>query len=138
MDFIGCGALNLDRLYKVPRITTGDEEIHIQDMKEEPGGSAANTIYALSKLGIGCGFVGAIGDDSEGQLLISSLNQVGVDTSRIKTKKGERTGMVIGIVDKKGERSLYISPGANNLLSLSGFGLYKRNQVSAPIFVCAK
>jgi ribokinase len=117
MDFIGCGALNLDRLYKVPRITTGDEEIHILDMKEEPGGSAANTIYALGKLGIDCGFFGAIGDDPEGQNVVLSLKQVGVDTSKITVKNGERTGMVIGIVDQKGERSLYISPGANNLLS---------------------
>lgn len=119
MDFVGCGALNLDRLFKVQRITKGDEEVAIQDVKEQPGGSAANTIYALGKLKKNTGFIGSVGKDIEGELVLDSLNSAGVDTSRIIIRSKTRTGLVIGIVDAAGERSLYIAPGANNKL---GFG----------------
>jgi ribokinase len=118
MDFIGCGALNLDRLFKVQRITKGDEEVAIQDVKEQPGGSAANTIYALGKLGKKVGFIGSIGEDFESKMVLESLQSAGVDTSQISVKSKIRTGLVIGIVDAAGERSLYIAPGANNQLEI--------------------
>lgn len=113
---MGCGALNLDRLFKVERITKGDEEVAIQDTQEEPGGSAANTIYALGKLNKKTGFIGSVGDDFEGKMVMDSLDSVGVDCSQIKIKPKTRTGLVIGIVDALGERSLYITPGANSTL----------------------
>jgi ribokinase len=116
MDFVGCGALNLDRLFKVQRITKGDEEVAIEDTQEEPGGSAANTIYALGKLNKKAGFIGSVGEDFEGKMVMESLESVGVDTSQIKIKSRIRTGLVIGIVDALGERSLYITPGANSTL----------------------
>ncbi len=123
MDFIGCGALNLDRLFKVDRITKGDEEVAIQDVKEQPGGSAANTIYGLGKLGKKVGFFGSVGGDFEGRAVLGSLESVGVDTSKIAIKSKTRTGLVIGIVDAAGERSLYIAPGANNLLEIDDIDL---------------
>ncbi len=106
MDFVGCGALNLDRLFKVSRITKGDEEVAIEDAQEQPGGSAANTIYALGKLNKEVGFIGSVGSDAEGKLVLDSMKSAGVDTSQIKIKPKTRTGLVIGIVDVKGERSL--------------------------------
>jgi ribokinase len=118
MDFVGCGALNLDRLFKVQRITKGDEEVAIQDVKEQPGGSAANTVYALGKLNKSTGFIGSVGKDNEGEMVLDSLKSAGVDTSQIIIKSQTRTGLVIGIVDAAGERSLYIAPGANNKLEL--------------------
>jgi ribokinase len=117
MNFIGIGALNLDRLYKVSSIAKGDEEIAIEETVEEPGGSAGNTIYALGKLNLSAGFMGAVGSDAEGEKVLSSLKEVGVDTSQVVIKKNARTGLVIGLVDPAGERALYIAPGANNMLS---------------------
>jgi ribokinase len=116
MDFIGFGALNFDRLFKVRGTARGDEEIAITDSSEAPGGSAANTIYALGRLGASCGFVGAVGRDSEGEAVLGSFDGVGVDKSGIVFREEARTGRVIGIVDPQGERTLYIAPGANSTL----------------------
>ncbi len=113
VDVIGFGALNFDRLFKVDKLAEGDSEVNIIDQTGAPGGSAANTIYGLGKLGISCGFLGAIGKDYEGERLLEDFRQVGVDTSKIAVFEEERTGIVIGFVDKEGERALYISPGAN-------------------------
>lgn len=113
VDVIGFGALNFDRLFKVDKLAKGDSEVHVIDQAGTPGGSAANTIYGLGKLGASCGFVGALGKDYEGERLLDDFKKVGVDTSRIAVFEEERTGIVIGFVDKDGERALYVSPGAN-------------------------
>jgi ribokinase len=114
VDVVGFGALNFDRLFKVEKIAESGTEVNVIDEKGSPGGSAANTIYGLAKLGVDCGFVGAAGDDSEGKSILNDFKEVGVDTSRIRVVDEPRTGIVIGFVDDKGERALYVSPGANS------------------------
>jgi ribokinase len=63
------------------------------------------------------GFIGAVGNDSEAKVVLDSLKSVGCDTSYTNKKADARTGLVIGLVDPKGERALYIASGANDLLS---------------------
>lgn len=123
---IGIGALNLDRLYLVNKIIY-DGEAPVKEAVLSPGGSAANTIFALAKLGIKTGFIGAVGDDEEGELLIEDFAKAGVDTQFIKVKKG-KTGEVIALVDSKGRRVLYVLPGANNLLSFEEIDLHYLQQ----------
>jgi len=86
-------------------------------MLECPGGSAANTIAWLADSGLKTGFIGAIGNDPEGRTILKDFKQRGVDTSRIQTVKA-RTGVTTGLVDEKGERTLYPHPGANSLLRI--------------------
>lgn len=119
MDAIGFGALNWDRLLRVPRIASGDEEYVVLEQTSAPGGSAANTIYGLARLGFSTGFVGALGDDPEGRDMLIAFDKIGVDTSRIVMHKGQPTGAAYSFIDPKGERALYINPGANSVLSES-------------------
>ena len=69
MDVIGIGALNFDRLYMVGNIAGGGEEERAYSVVEAPGGSAANTIAGLSRLGVRAGFSGTIGTDTEGDFI---------------------------------------------------------------------
>ncbi|GAG28799.1 unnamed protein product, partial [marine sediment metagenome] len=82
-----------------------------------------NTIYGLGKLGIGAGFSGTVGDDTEGRTLLKDFKAVRVDTSRIKVKPKARTGSVICLSDGRDKRSLYVLPGANNLLTINDLDL---------------
>ncbi len=116
LEVIGLGALNMDYLYRVERILVDGETV-VEEAKSSPGGSAANTIYGLAKLGVKTGFAGVVGDDADGKLLIQDLEKVGVDTSQIKIKRGAKTGSVLALSDRQGKRSLYVVPGANNLLT---------------------
>ena len=118
IEVVGLGALNIDKVYKVERIAKPGEEVFIYDEHISPGGSAANTIYALAKLGIKTGFIGIIGDDYYSNIIIEEFKEAGVDISRIRVVKG-RCGEVLCIVDKSGERCLYVNPGVNNLLTLN-------------------
>jgi ribokinase len=117
IQIIGVGALNTDHIYKVERILENGETV-VDWARSFPGGSAANTIYGLAKLGVSTGFCGAIGDDEDGKTLLRDFEGVGVDTSRIVVKPKARTGSVLCLSDRGGRRSLYVQPGANSLLNL--------------------
>ncbi len=118
VEIIGIGALNIDKLYLVERIGAAGEEIGIDSASEQPGGSAANTIAALARLGIKTGFIGRVGDDADGAYLRSEMVKEGVDTQEIAVAPG-RTGSAIVLVDLSGERSMYVHPGVNDALSLT-------------------
>ncbi len=116
IEVIGLGALNIDHIYKVERILKDGETV-VEEAGSFTGGSAANTIFGLAKLGINTGFIGAVGDDGDGRLMIRDFNKVGVDTSQIKTKPEARTGSTLCLSDRASKRSIYVMPGANNLLT---------------------
>lgn len=115
-DVIGFGALNVDKLYKVDRIAGADEESVVSDFSESCGGSAANTIVDLAKLGLDTGFVGKLAKDREGRLHLEEFDKCGVDTEGIVKTTDGRSGSAIGFVDNEGERALYIDPGVNDEL----------------------
>ena len=115
-DVICFGALNMDKLYRVNRIAREEEESFIIDFKEKPGGSAANTAVGLARLGIKTGFIGKVAEDREGKLLLKDFEDEEVDTKGIVVSKRGRSGVVMGYVDKKGDRALYVDPGVNDSL----------------------
>jgi len=122
IEVIGLGALNIDNIYRIER-TLKDGEALVDEVKSFPGGSAANTIYGLSKLGIESGFVGVVGDDDDGKLIIKDFGNIMVDTSRISIIHGIKTGSTLCLSDFSGKRSIYVIPGANNLLSFDDMDL---------------
>ncbi len=117
-DVVGFGALNVDKLYNVNKISCEDEEAYITNFKIFCGGSAANTIIGLSKLGMDTGFIGKISDDHDGNLLLKNLQKEGVDTEGIIVSQG-RSGNVLGFVDENGQRALYVDPGVNDLIKFN-------------------
>ena len=127
LDIVGFGAMNIDHLYKVDEIVADGEQL-VRGFESIPGGSAANTIYGLAKLGVKAGFVGAVGIDDDGEKLIKDFKTVAVDTSQIRIKQAVNTGSTICLSDRLGGRAIYVSPGANNLLSPKDIDLAYLNQ----------
>jgi len=117
IEVIGLGALNIDHIKMVERILEDGEAI-VLDSCSSPGGSAANTIYGLARLGVSTAFCGVVGDDDYGKILLQDFQKAGVDTSRIRVKRGAKTGTVLCLSDRLGRRSLYVVPSANNLLTM--------------------
>jgi ribokinase len=122
IEVVGLGALNIDRVYRVERILTDGEAV-ADWAGSFPGGSAANTIYGLARLGLSTGFTGMVGDDAEGRMLVEDFGKVGVDTSHIRTTSQVKTGSALCLSDRLGRRSLYVTPGANNLLTIDDLDL---------------
>lgn len=115
-DVVGFGALNVDKLYNVNRIAHEDEESYITGLTESCGGSAANTIVGLSRLGLNTGFVGKVTSDREGAFLLKNLEDESVDTDGVILEDDGRSGVVSGFVDRDGQRALYVDPGVNDLI----------------------
>jgi len=123
LDVICFGALNLDRLYRVDRIAKGGEERFIKAFEEWPGGSAANTAAGLARLGLKVGYIGKVGQDREGRLLLDDFKREGVDLRGITVSKEGRSGTVMGYIDPRGERALYVDPGVNNTIGFEEIDL---------------
>jgi ribokinase len=118
-DVIGFGALNLDKLFKVNKIAAAEEESFIENCVEACGGSAANTAIGLARLGCKVGFIGKVGGDKEGKLLLEDFRKEGVDTSGVIRAARGKSGSVLGFVDKDGARALCVDSGVNDTIKLS-------------------
>jgi ribokinase len=116
-DVVGFGALNVDKLFRVNRLAKAEEESFIEDYAEAYGGSAANTAVGLARLGCRVGFIGKMGCDREGDLLIQDLCREGVNTDGVVRAEQGKSGSVLGFVDKKGARALYIESGVNDTIT---------------------
>lgn len=127
-DVIGFGALNVDKFYHVNKIAREGEESFILKMSESPGGSAANTIVGLARLGLKTGFVGKVANDHEGQLLLDDFRREGVNTDGIMLAKRGNSGTVSAFIDKNGERALYVHPSVNDSLTFEEINLEYVNQ----------
>jgi ribokinase len=119
LDVVGFGALNVDKLFKVNRIAGAEEESFIKSHEESCGGSASNTMVGLARLGCKVGLIGKAGRDREGDLLMEDFRRENVDTTGVIRAKMGESGTVMGFVDKKGERALYINSGVNDTIALS-------------------
>jgi len=123
LEVVCFGALNMDKLYMVNRIAKEEEEGCITGFKESPGGSAANTAAGLARLGLKTGYIGKVSEDREGKLLLESFEKEGVNTSGIAISREGRSGIVIGFVNKEGERALYVDPGVNDTINFEEINL---------------
>lgn len=113
-EVIGFGALNVDKLYSVENIAGHDEESFIKSETDTPGGSAANTIVGLTRLGCSTSFIGKIAEDDDGDLIEYNLAINGVYSNNLIYSETGATGKCLGFVDSNGERCLYIDPGVND------------------------
>ena len=118
VDVIGFGALNVDKLYKVGHIAEIDGESFIKGEEESPGGSAANTIIGLSKLGCSTSYIGKIADDEEGDLLEYNLMINDVYLTNLIYAESGNSGKVLGFVSDAGDRALYVDPGVNDEITI--------------------
>lgn len=138
LDVIGFGAINLDMIYQVDSLSdisaegidllpgrelwgrSGIFSRVLQDVEqqgklktESGGGSAANTIVALSRMGFRTGFVGKVGEDPEGEMLRAEMK--GVDSWGIVS--GGVSGRCLCILDGNQDRAILLETNTNDTLS---------------------
>lgn len=130
------GAINLDLTYRLDDLggflkewgtglTRGGEEAvaptdeaRLRDLLprfgqatgQAGGGQAANTAYALSRLGFPVALVGRLGADDHGFFVRQGLNGVNLD---YLVQAGE-TGRAYILLDPEGERTILVAPNTND------------------------
>ena len=141
---VGFGALNLDLIFEVEdfksisskrdRLEPGKEAFgsdedfqHLFEQlnrfgtlkSKSGGGSAANTIVALARMGFQTKFIGKVGKDEEGDFLLGNLRPVQTDWIR----RGQRSGICLVILDRHQDRFLFVRGNANNSLGIDEIDL---------------
>jgi ribokinase len=110
------GSLNADLTIYCDRLPLPGETVHGNGFAVNPGGKSANQAVAASRLGGTVSLVGAVGEDPNGDMLLSSAARAGVDVGHVRTSY-EPTGVAVIAVDAGGENNIIISAGANGTLS---------------------
>lgn len=107
------GSANYDIFMNLEQIPRIGETANASSAACCAGGKGANQAAQIGKLGTPVCFVGCVGDDSMGQVVVESLRKCGVDCGYISKIKNENTG--IGVVDvlPGGRVMAAISHGAN-------------------------
>jgi sugar/nucleoside kinase (ribokinase family) len=77
------------------------------------GGQAANTAYALARMGFPVALVGRVGDDPDGDFLKESLSGVNLN---YLVRRGE-SGRAYVLLDPAGERTILVAPNTNDDLT---------------------
>lgn len=145
MDVIGFGAFNVDYIYEVEDLSQvliagkpcepggemfcapdsfGEVQKVLAEKKarlasRSPGGSAANTVLALARMGFKTGAIGKVGRDEGGKFLLAGMK--GVDASHVKTDG--TSGQTVILLDKERERTILVFPGANDELTFDELDL---------------
>ena len=90
-----------------------------------PGGAPGNLLAALSAYGCSTAFLGKVGDDSFGDLLVSTLKKAGVETRGIVRDPSVFTTLAFVTIDSSGNRSFAFSRklGADTRLSFEELDL---------------
>ena len=91
----------------------------IQPIKETAGGSAANTISTLAKLGLNTGYIGKIANDPKGKLFKKDMldNSIFYNTKFLDKNNSEATGKCIVLITPDKERTMNTYLGATEFLT---------------------
>ncbi|MDH7508143.1 MAG: carbohydrate kinase family protein [Methanomassiliicoccales archaeon] len=135
-DAVGVGALNVDLIYSVPELKIagkkyipGAEVFEDENqfnqikseldsigriMKKSGGGSAANTMYAMARMGFDVGILGIVGNDDHGDFILESMGKV----DKTHVRRLDATGVCVSLISGE-DRSLIIFPNANDFFQVS-------------------
>lgn len=116
MKILNFGSLNIDLVYQVDHIVRPGETIASSAYKVFAGGKGANQSAALALAGAEVYHAGQVGP--EGQWLVDKLAGLGVNMQH--TLVGEApTGHAVIQVDRVGQNSIVLFPGANTQIERS-------------------
>ena len=111
-DVIALGELLIDFASK------STDEAGYPTMAANPGGAPGNFLAALNAYGARTAFLGKVGDDAFGHLLLGTLDRAGIETKGIVVDPDVFTTLAFVTFDDKGDRSFSFArkPGADTQL----------------------
>jgi ribokinase len=110
------GSINIDMVFSLPRLPLKGETISGGSFAAHPGGKGANQAVAAARLGMPTTFLGCVGEDSWGDILLAGLQQTGVDCAHVERVPGP-SGCAGIYVDARGENMIAVATGANSQIT---------------------
>lgn len=102
-------------------------------MAAHPGGAPANFLAALTKFGAKTAFLGKVGSDALGKLLVNTLQQAGINTDGLLVSDNVFTTMAFVTLDAHGDREFSFArkPGADTCITFEELNLSLIDQAKA-------
>ncbi|MEW7994891.1 MAG: ketohexokinase [gamma proteobacterium symbiont of Clathrolucina costata] len=88
MRVLAVGGATLDIINRVAAFPDEDDELRAAAQRQCRGGNATNTLVVLTQLGHHCSWAGTLGDDAASRVIMSDLQQYGVDTEWVTIQPG--------------------------------------------------
>lgn len=107
------GSLNVDMVLEMEHMPVIGETVMGTRLSHVPGGKGANQACAAVRLGGEVNMLGCIGQDEFGELQRKNLSDAGVDIRNLKISETHGTGTASIYVDRDGNNSIVVIPGAN-------------------------
>ena len=108
------GSVNLDLVVRVERLPEPGETVGGGSFARVPGGKGANQAVACARLGADVTLIGAVGRDPFADEALAGLRGAGVTLELHES--GDPTGVAVIQVDREGETTIAVAPGANATL----------------------
>ena len=106
-DVVGVGANSVDYVYRLPDFPAPDgptAKLRIRHHAISPGGQTATTLCTCAAMGLEPTYIGAVGNDDNGELLRDELTNRSVDVSHLAIRDSSNAFAVILLHDAHGER----------------------------------
>jgi sulfofructose kinase len=106
-DVVGFGLNAVDHLVTVPRYPSFNTKTRLIEHHQLAGGQVSSAMVGARRLGLRASYLGKVGDDYEGRLLIGSLLSEGVECAGVMVAAGARTQSAVIIIEQfSGERTI--------------------------------
>ena len=105
------GSVNLDLVAQVERLPKPGETVGGATFARVPGGKGANQAVACARLGAEVTMIAAVGRDPMADEALAGLREAGVQLEL--RERDEPTGVALIQVDREGETTIAVAPGAN-------------------------
>ena len=114
MDVVCFGEMLIDFVPTVNGVSLADAPA----FQKAPGGAPANVAAGVAKLGKSAAFIGKVGEDEFGHMLVKVIAEAGVEVRGVRYDERARTALAFVTLKANGEREFmfYRHPSADMLL----------------------
>lgn len=117
-DIYILGSLNTDLSVYLDHFPAKGETVKGHSFRTGAGGKGLNQAIAAAKLGGRVHFLGAVGRDAFGEMMLSKLKEAGVDVSSVSVREDIASGVAL-IEVCQGENEIALDLGANETITES-------------------
>lgn len=131
------GSLNVDTTLRIKRMPLPGETLAAEGKSSAAGGKGANQAVSAARSGAQTAFIGEVGKDNSGQMMLDEMKSNGIDVAGIRENDQVGTGTASILLDENGQNSILIYGGANQQLSPTDVEAAK-DKITAADFVVAQ
>lgn len=112
------GSSNIDMTANLEHLPQKGDTVITDEIMYSFGGKGANQAVAIKRLGGDVSFISKVGCDSYGKMMLDNFTKEGLDTGTILIDNELSSGFAWICVDKNGDNSIIVNPGANFSISI--------------------